>query len=57
MHAVFAAIGDGKLTAGEARKIAALLEAQRKVFETAVLEERVLALEEEQPCPDYSIDA
>ena len=46
LQAIFRALGDGQLTPGEAHKLAAILENQRRAIETAELEERITALEE-----------
>ena len=46
LQAIFRALGDGQLTPGEAHKLAAILENQRKAIETAELEQRIAALEE-----------
>jgi hypothetical protein len=45
LQAVFEGLGAGYLTAGEAQKLAALLENQRKAIETNDLEARLQALE------------
>lgn len=45
LQAVFDGLGAGHLTAGEAQKLAALLENQRKAIETGDLEARLEALE------------
>ena len=47
LKAIFTAIGNGSLTAGEAQKLAAILEQQRKAIETAEIEERIKALEQD----------
>jgi hypothetical protein len=49
LQAVFDGLGAGYLTAGEAQKLAALLENQRKAIETSDLEERLRALESGSP--------
>ena len=45
LKAVFESLGAGQLTSGEAQKLTAILENQRKAIETYDLEERLLALE------------
>ena len=47
LQAIFRALGDGQLTPGEAHKLAAILENQRKAIETAELEQRIAALEQD----------
>jgi hypothetical protein len=64
LQAVFDGLGAGHLTAGEAQKLAALLENQRKAIETSDLEERLQALEsgsrsdnsQDRPYLNYVVD-
>jgi Family of unknown function (DUF5681) len=46
--AVVAAVAEGELTPGEGQEIAAILETQRKAIESADLERRIAALEQQQ---------
>ena len=49
LQAVFAGLGTGQITPGEAQKLAAILENQRKAIETCDLEDRLIALESAPP--------
>ena len=55
LKAVFDGLGSGKLTPGEAQKLAAILENQRKAIETGDLEERLQALESGPPPSPHNV--
>ena len=45
LQGILDAVGTGEITPGEAQKLSAILENKRKAIETAMLEERIAALE------------
>lgn len=46
LHAILAAVGNGRITPDEAATLTAIVEAHRRAFETVDLETRIAALEE-----------